>query len=64
MKTLQTVVPDKLYEKIMALIDEGWYNDEKDIVNEALRRFLDTHKPEIIEKFIREDVEWGLRGKD
>jgi len=64
MKTLQTVVPDKLYEKIMVLIDEGWYNDEKDIVNEALRRFLDTHKPEIIEKLIREDVEWGLRGKD
>ncbi len=64
MKTLQTAVPDKLYEKIMVLIDEGWYNDEKDIVNEALRRFLDTHKPEIIEKLIREDVEWGLRGKD
>jgi Arc/MetJ-type ribon-helix-helix transcriptional regulator len=64
MKTLQTAVPDKLYEKIMVLIDEGWYNDEKDIVNEALRRFLDTHKPEIIERLIREDVEWGLRGKD
>jgi len=64
MKTLQTEVPDKLYEKIMALIDEGWYNDEKDIINEALRRFLDTHKPEIMEKFIREDVDWGLRGND
>ena len=64
MKTLQADLPDKLYEQIKLLIDAGWFQDEKSVVTEALRRFLETHKPELMEKFIKEDVEWGLRGKD
>jgi len=64
MKTLQTEVPDKIYEQIKILVDSGWFQDEKAVVIEALRRFIETHKPEIMEKFIREDVEWGLHGKD
>jgi predicted nucleic acid-binding protein len=31
---------------------------------EALRRFLDVHRPELLERFIREDVEWGLHGEE
>jgi len=64
MKTLQTEVPDKIYEQIKILVDSGWFQDESSVVIEALRRFIETHKPEIMEKFIREDVEWGLHGKD
>lgn len=64
MKTLQADLPDKLYEQIKLLVDVGWFQDEKPVVTEALRRFLETHKPELMEKFIKEDVEWGLRGKD
>jgi hypothetical protein len=30
----------------------------------ALRRFLETHRPELMEHYIREDVEWELHGKD
>jgi hypothetical protein len=30
------------------------------LIAEALRRFLDTHRAELMERFIREDVEWGL----
>ena len=64
MKTLQAELPDKLYEQLRALVDAGWFSDEKSVITEALRRFLDTHRPELLETFIREDVEWGLRGKD
>ncbi len=32
------------------------------MLTEALR-FLETHKPELMAKFIREDVEWGLYGQ-
>lgn len=64
MKTLQAEVPDKLYEQVKTLVEAGWFHNEKDIITEALRRFLDTHKPELMEKFINEDIEWGLRGKD
>lgn len=64
MKTIQTEVPEQLYRKAQALVREGWFRDEQNIFSEAIRRFLDTHRPELIEKFVREDVEWGLHGKD
>ncbi len=64
MKTLQAELPDKLYEQIKVLVEAGWFGDEKSVITEALRRFLETHRPELMEKFIREDVEWGLRGTD
>jgi len=64
MKTLQAELPDKLYEQLKILVKTGWFNDEKSVITEALRRFLETHKPELLEKYIGEDVEWGLRGKD
>ncbi|MBI4837581.1 MAG: CopG family transcriptional regulator [Nitrospirae bacterium] len=64
MVTLQTELPDKLYAQLKELINMGWFHDEKSVITEALRRFLETHKPELIEKFLREDIEWGLHGKD
>ncbi|MDL1982433.1 MAG: CopG family transcriptional regulator [Deltaproteobacteria bacterium] len=64
MKTIQTEVPEQLYRKAQALVRDGWFRDEQNIFSEAIRRFLDTHRPELIEKFVREDVEWGLHGKD
>ena len=64
MKTIQTEVPEQLYRKAQVLVREGWFRDEQDIFSEAIRRFLDVHRPELIEKFVREDVEWGLHGKD
>lgn len=64
MKTLQAELPDKLYEQLKLLVKDGWFIDEKSVITEALRRFLETHKSELMEKFLREDIEWGLRGKD
>ena len=64
MKTIQTEVPEQLYKKAQMLVKEGWFRDEQDIFSEAIRRFLDTHRSDLMEKFVREDVEWGLHGQD
>ena len=64
MKTIQAELPEQLYKKAQALVKEGWFRDEKDIFSEAIRRFLETHHSELMEKFVREDVEWGLHGND
>jgi len=64
MKAVCTELPDQLYQEVKSLVDKGWFRNEEDIILEALRRFLDSHKIELMEKFIREDVEWGLRGKE
>jgi len=64
MRTISTEVLEQLYKKAEALVKEGWFRDEKDIFSEAIRRFLDSHQSELMEKFVRDDVEWGLRGND
>ena len=64
MKTIQTEVPEQLYKKAQILVKEGWFRDEQDIFSEAIRRFLDVHRTDLMEKFIREDVDWGLHGQD
>jgi len=38
--------------------------DEKDLVLDALRRYVDTHKSELMEDFVRKDVEWDCMVKN
>lgn len=64
MKMIHTEVPEQLYKKAIALVEEGWYRDEKEVFSEAIRRFLEAHQPELMERFLREDVEWGLHGNE
>lgn len=62
MKRVTTEVPDKLFREMEALVHEGWFRDPAEIATLALRRFLASHRPELMEKHILDDVEWGLRG--
>ncbi len=47
-----------------SLIDEGCFSDANGLIVDALRRFLETHRPELMEQYIWKDVEWGLRGEE
>ena len=62
--TIEAKVPARLLQEIEALIDAGWFPDLDSVVLEALRRFADTHREELMGAFAREDIEWGLRGRD
>jgi Arc/MetJ-type ribon-helix-helix transcriptional regulator len=62
--TLQTDVPVRLLTELQALVDSGWFRSLDEVVLDALRRFLDSHREDLNEVLIREDVEWGLRGKE
>ncbi|MBI5416453.1 CopG family transcriptional regulator [Candidatus Poribacteria bacterium] len=64
MKAICTELPDQLYKDVKFLVDKGWFRNEDDVILEALRRFLDTHKIELMENFIKDDVQWGLYGKE
>ena len=64
MKIIEAELPDKLYEQVKLLISEGWFRNEKELICEALRRYLEAHRPEIIKEFLMEDVNWGLYGKE
>ena len=52
MKTVQSEVPEALYNKAVALVNDGLFRDEKDVFSE------------LMQKFICDNIEWGLRGND
>jgi Arc/MetJ-type ribon-helix-helix transcriptional regulator len=62
MKTVEAKIPERLDRQIEALVQQGWFRSRDQVVQEAIRRFLEAHRPELMERFIREDIEWGLRG--
>jgi hypothetical protein len=45
-------------------VEEGWAGDFDALLAEALLRYLESHSSRLAESFIREDVNWGLLGRD
>ncbi len=63
MKTVQARISARLDRQIDALVEQGWFDSRDKVVREAIRRFMGAHRPDLMERFVREDVEWGLRGR-
>ncbi len=59
---VKVTLPDDLVSKARQFVDAGWATDFDGLLAEALRRYLESHEPELTEAFIREDVAWGLHG--
>jgi Arc/MetJ-type ribon-helix-helix transcriptional regulator len=62
--TIQTEVPLGLLTEVQKLVDAGWFRSLDDVMLDALRRFVESHRTELMEKFMREDIEWGLHGDE
>jgi Arc/MetJ-type ribon-helix-helix transcriptional regulator len=60
--TIEAEVPAQLMGEMQSLVKAGWFRDLDELVLEALRRYVETHRADVMEEMIREDVEWGLRG--
>jgi hypothetical protein len=43
-------------------MNQKWFTDEGELIREALRRYLEAHESAVMEKFINDDIEWGLNG--
>ncbi len=64
MSALTINISPQLQQNLNALISEGWFQSLDALVEEALRRYLETHSSELATQFIQEDVRWGLYGDD
>jgi Arc/MetJ-type ribon-helix-helix transcriptional regulator len=63
MKTIQVEIPEALGKQIDALIQGGWFADDAELTRAALRDFLRRNRPELMERFLQEDIDWALRQK-
>ncbi len=61
---IEAELPSELAAQARAFVAEGWATDLNELLVEALRRFLESHEGSLAESFVREDVEWGLHGRD
>jgi len=65
-KTMNTMVqaeiPNQLWQQAQNLVQHGCASNLQEVINEALRRYLDSHQEVLAESFIQEDIEWGLHG--
>jgi Arc/MetJ-type ribon-helix-helix transcriptional regulator len=62
--TVAAEIPIRLFGEMRSLVDTGWFRDLDELILEALRRYVESHRAELMEDFVKEDVEWGLRGGD
>jgi len=61
---IEARLPAALADQARAFVAAGCAKDLDELLAEALRRFLESHAPELTDASMREDVQWGLRGND
>jgi Arc/MetJ-type ribon-helix-helix transcriptional regulator len=61
---IQAEIPDGLWQQASTLVSQGWAGNVQEVVNESLRRYLESHQDALAERFVRDDVAWALHGKD
>jgi hypothetical protein len=61
---IHTEIPEQLLRQAQRMVERGWAQNIEALVAESLRRYLESHPEELTEQFIREDVMWGLRGRE
>lgn len=61
---IEAELPAELAAQARAFVAEGWATDSSDLLAEALRRFLESHEASVTKSFIKDDIEWGLHGRD
>jgi hypothetical protein len=60
---MQVTLPEELLSKARQFVEQGLATDIDNLLADALRRYLESHEPELTEAFIRDDIEWGLHGE-
>ena len=64
MTTIGVQLPQQLERGVRELVSQGWFTDEAELIREAIRRYLDSHENDVVDRFFKEDIEWGLNGNE
>ncbi len=63
MKAIQIELPDKLATEIEAYVKTGWFGSEAEVIRAALLDFVRRNRVDLLEGFMREDIQWALSRK-
>ena len=44
MSNIQTEIPNQLWQQAQILVQQGWASNLQEVINEALRRYLESHQ--------------------
>jgi Arc/MetJ-type ribon-helix-helix transcriptional regulator len=64
MKAIQVELPEKLAAEIEAYVKTGWFNSEAEVIRAALMDFVRRNRVDLLDRFMRDDIEWALRQKE
>ncbi len=64
MDSIPAKITPRLVEEMDEVIKEGWYANRSELIRDAIRELIRKTKTERLETAIKEDVRWGLYGKD
>ena len=63
MKAIHIELPDKLAAEIEAYVRAGWFGSEAEVIRAAVADFVWRRRIELLERFMRDDIEWALKLK-
>lgn len=63
MKTVKVSLPEKLGIELKNYVKSGWFIDESEVLRTALQEFIRHNRLKLMEKFMKEDIEWALKIK-
>jgi len=63
MKAIQVGLPEKLAAEIEVYVKTGWFNSEAEVIRAALMEFVRRNRVDLLERFMRDDIEWALKQK-
>jgi len=63
MKAIKVELPDKLAAEVETYVKAGWFSSEAEVVRAALMEFVRRNRVELLEQFMRDDIQWALTQK-
>jgi Arc/MetJ-type ribon-helix-helix transcriptional regulator len=63
MKAIQVELPEKLAAEIETYVKTAWFQSEAEVVRAALMEFVRRNRVGLLERFMRDDIEWALKQK-
>jgi len=61
---VETKIPDQLWQQAQNSVQQGGINNMDALSAEAIPHYLESQQQILSERFIQEDIEWGLHGED